>query len=150
MAGRPRKPPHLKLIAGTDRRDRAEPALAAAAPSSDAAAQRPVPSPPKWMKNAAAKAEWKRLVPFMVRNGFLTEGTFSAFGHYCSLHGKLVELWGKEKGPNAQVLAQFRAASQSLGLPRLQERAMAKPEGAKHADEKPENRFAKFRPPGAT
>jgi phage terminase small subunit len=55
--GNPRKPAHLKVVAGTDRPDRALPS------SVDLPLVEAVPEPPDWLPNAHAVKEWKRLAP---------------------------------------------------------------------------------------
>lgn len=110
MPGPGKKPTSLKVIGGTDRKDRAGerpvelPTLAA------------VPSPPSWLPNAHAKKEWQRLAPILVANKLLTEGGLSAFGMLCSLHGKLVQLWAAGEAPVASMVAQYRNLINDFGL----------------------------------
>ncbi len=55
------KPPQLKALAGTVRKDRARTVIAL--PLVEAP-----PAPPDWLTNAHALAEWRRLVPILMAN----------------------------------------------------------------------------------
>lgn len=160
----PRKPPHLKIISGTNQPCRAEPAPAAAPrlpieefgePSSPPAPFE-VGAPPKWLPNAAAKSEWKRLGPILAARGMLNEINISLFAQLCSLYGKLVSEWKSPAGPTAHLVSQYRSICITLGLvpggpggprPGAGRPPIEKPNKETHADEKPANRFAKFRQP---
>lgn len=110
MPGPGKKPASLKVVAGTDRKDRA------AAASVDLPLIEKVPPPPDWLPNAHAVKEWKRLAGVLVANKLLTEGGLSAFGMLCSLHGKLVQLWSAGESPTGHMLAQYRNLINDFGL----------------------------------
>lgn len=110
MPGPGKKPASLKVVAGTDRKDRAAP------PAVDLPIIDKVPEPPDWLPNAHAVKEWKRLAQVLVANKLLTEGGLSAFGMLCSLHGKLVQLWSAGESPTGHMLAQYRNLINDFGL----------------------------------
>lgn len=83
----PRKPPQLKAVAGTARKDRAD------APAVELPLVSATPEAPDWLPNAHAVKEWDRLAPILTANKLLTEAGCSALGHLCALHGKIVQLW---------------------------------------------------------
>lgn len=111
MAGPGKKPPQLKVISGTDRKDRAAPAVAVEMPALEQ-----VPEPPDWLLNAHAVNEWKRLAPLLVKNKLLTEAGQSALGVLCSLHGELQRQLSVGIMPTAHLVAQYRAMSNDFGL----------------------------------
>jgi len=111
MPGPGKKPPGLKVIAGTDRKDRA-----AAAPSVELPPVDEVPSPADWLPNSHAVKEWERLAPILVANKLLTEAGLGAFGQLCALHGKLVQLWAAGEVPVASMVAQYRNLINDFGL----------------------------------
>ena len=110
MPGPGKKPPGLKVIGGTERKDRAAP------PPVDLPTISEVPKPPDWLPNAHAVKEWKRLAPILVANKLLTDGGLSAFGMLCSLHGKLVQLFAAGESPNASMVASYRNLINDFGL----------------------------------
>lgn len=110
MAGRPRKPPQLKLIAGTTRTDR-DKAEHVSLPLVSA-----VPKAPDWLPNAHAVSEWERLAPILTANKLLTEAGCSALGHLCALHGKLVQIWAAGEVPQGALQAQYRNLVTDFGL----------------------------------
>ena len=71
MPGPGKKPRSLKVVAGTDRKDRA-PVGGVDLPPVSA-----VPPAPDWLPNAHAVKEWDRLAPILVANKLLTEGGIS-------------------------------------------------------------------------
>src|SRR5262245_31612381 len=103
----PRKAPHLKSISGSR-----EPIP----PHVELPTLTDVPDPPDWLANAHATKEWKRLAPILVANKLLTEPGLAAFGHMCSLHGKLVQLWSAGESPTGHMLAQYRNLINDFGL----------------------------------
>lgn len=106
----PRKPAHLKAIAGTAQPCRKpEPSIQVPALSAP-------PKPVDWLPNAHAKKEWNRLAPLLVANGLLSEADLSTFGHMCALHGKLVQLWSAGESPTGHMLAQYNALASAFGL----------------------------------
>ncbi len=97
MPGPGKKPANLKVVAGTDRKDRA-------------------PESTVEMPNVHARKEWNRLAPILVANKLLTEAGLSAFGMLCSLHGKLVQLWSAGEAPVASMVSQYRNLVNDFGL----------------------------------
>lgn len=106
----PRKPTALKLVAGTDRPDRAAP-VSVALPLAET-----VPPPPKWIKNPAAKEEFVRLAKILHANKLLTEGSLSALAVLSALHGEIATKFGKKDAPTGHMLAQYRALVNDFGL----------------------------------
>lgn len=131
MPGPPKTPGALKLISGTTRRDRAEPA-AVVLPLVDQ-----VPAPPEWLPNAHAANEWRRLAPILVANRLLAEADLSAFGHMCAIHGKMVQLWTAGEAPTGHMVSQYNALAAAFGLSPAW-RGKVKPLG----DAKQANKFA--------
>lgn len=110
MPGPSKKPRSLKVVAGTERKDRDQP------PAVDLPAISAVPMPPDWLPNAHAIKEWNRLAPILVANKLLTEAGLSAFGMLCALHGKLVQLWSAGEAPVASMVSQYRNLINDFGL----------------------------------
>ena len=82
MAGRRPKPTHLKLLTGNPGKrplNQNEPKPAAELP------------PPPDHLNDAAKSEWNRLGPQMVKLGLLSAIDGSAFAAYCVVYARWVE-----------------------------------------------------------
>ena len=75
MAGRPPKPTALKVLEGTWRPDRANPAEVSPAAPADL-------SPPQWLTGGAGD-KWNELAPTLARNGLLTECDLDALALYC-------------------------------------------------------------------
>jgi phage terminase small subunit len=111
MPGPAKKASHLKSVSGTTRPDREPPVAAVELPTISE-----VPDPPDWLPNAHAMKEWKRLAPVLVNNRLLTDAGLMAFGHLCSLHGKLVQLWAAGESPTGHLLSQYRALINDFGL----------------------------------
>jgi phage terminase small subunit len=133
MPGPGKKPHALKLVAGTDRKDRA-PAIAPV----ELPLVSEVPDAPDWMPNPHAVKEWNRLAPILHAVGLLTDGGLSALGKLCALHGKLVQLWAAGESPTGHMLAQYRAMVNDFGLTPV---AQGKVRGNGDTS-KPGNRFA--------
>jgi len=110
MPGPGKKPAALKVIAGTQRKDR-EPDGAVDLPVLSA-----VPPPPDWLPNAHAIKEWNRLAPILVANKLLTEAGISALGQLCALHGKVVQLYAAGEAPVASMVGQLRNLINDFGL----------------------------------
>jgi phage terminase small subunit len=110
MPGPAKKPGSLKVVAGTERKDRA------AIPAVELPTIDHVPESPDWLPNAHAVKEWKRLAPILVANKLLTEGGLSALGMLCSLHGKIVQLYAAGEAPNANMIGQWRSITNDFGL----------------------------------
>lgn len=105
-----RRPPVLKLLAGTSRPDRAAPE-GSALPALDG-----VPPAPGWMKNPHARREWRRLAPVLTANKLLTAGNLGIFVQLCALQGKLVETWAAGETPTAALVNAYRLLCNELGL----------------------------------
>lgn len=129
---RPRKPSNLKVVAGTDRPDRAD-GTVVELPAVDG-----IPPPPDWLANAHAIKEWNRLAPILVANKLLTEAAISTLGMLCSLHGKIVQLYAAGESPNGHMMAQYRGLANDFGLTPVAQ-GKVKPSGEKEAA----NPFAK-------
>lgn len=108
--GNPRKPRQLKVVAGTDRPDRAAPA------SVELPLVEEVPEPPDWLPNAHAVKEWNRLAPILHANKLLTNAGLSPLGMLCSLHGKICQLYAAGESPTGHMMAQYRAIANDFGL----------------------------------
>lgn len=133
---RPRKPTSLKIIAGTNRPDRAPLVDPLALPLVDA-----VPSPPDWLPNGHAVREWERLARILHANRLLTDAGLSALGVLCAVHGALVQAWSAGVTPPAALLAQYRALSGDFGLTPAAQGKVRAPAGPAST-----NRFARFLP----
>lgn len=107
---RPRKPDHLKVIAGTDQPCRMSGTVV------DLPVVDHVPSAPDWLPNAHAQKEWDRLAPILHANKLLTEAGLSALGQLCALHGKVVQLYAAGEAPHASMVAQLRGLLNDFGL----------------------------------
>lgn len=106
----PRKPTALKVIAGTDRPDRAPP------PAVELPLADQVPPAPDWLPNAHAVKEFERLAPILHANRLLTTAGISALGVLCALHGKIVQLFAAGESPTGHMVAQYRALVNDFGL----------------------------------
>lgn len=107
----PRKPPKLKVIAGTDQPCRRPETQSIELPLADS-----VPPAAEWLPNTHAIKEWERLAPILHAAGLLTEGGLSALGVLCALHGELVDLWSRKVTPTGHMLAQYRSLVNDFGL----------------------------------
>jgi hypothetical protein len=110
MAGPGKKPTSLKVVAGTDRKDRAAP------PVVELPVIESVPEPPGWLLNAHSINEWKRLAKILTANKLLTEGGLSTLGMLCNLHGEIVRQTSVGMMPPAHLFAQYRAIANDFGL----------------------------------
>lgn len=111
MPGPGKKPPALKAVAGTTRKDR-EPVN----PPVDMPALSHIPPAPDWLPNAHAIKEWDRLAAILTANKLLTEGGLSALGMLCSLHGKIVQLYAAGEAPTASMAGTLRNMINDFGL----------------------------------
>lgn len=134
MSGPPKRPNHLKVISGTDRKDRAAPE------SVELPALEVVPPPVDWLPNIHSVNEWKRLAPILVANKLLADADLSTFGHMCALHGKMVQLWAAGEAPTGHMIAQYNHIAAAFGLAAAW-RGKVKPSGDKDAS----NKFAKYK-----
>ena len=106
----PTKPRSLKVIAGTERRDRA------AAPSVELPLVASVPKPPDWLLTTHAVKEFNRLAPILVANKLLTEAAVSTLAMMCALHGKIVQMYLAGESPTGSMIAQYRNLANDFGL----------------------------------
>lgn len=106
----PKKPSSLKVIAGTDRPDRAD----------DGGIELPavdeLPVAPDWLPNAHAVKEFERLAQILHANKLLTEAGVMALAHLCALHGKIVQLYAAGESPTANLVSQYRNLINDFGL----------------------------------
>lgn len=137
MPGPSKTPAHLKVIAGTSRKDRDPP------PSIEVPALEAIPEPVDWLANVHAVKEWRRLAPILVANKLLAEADLSSFGHMCSLHGKMVQLWAAGESPTGHMVAQYNALASAFGLSPAW-RGKVKPVGGKEKA----NKFADLKESG--
>lgn len=121
----PKKPPQLKIISGTSRKDRDQgtdttfPTLPR------------VPDPPSWLSVEASK-EFKRLASILFSNGLLIEGSVSPLAHLAALHGEITKHWQAGACPSGHLLAQYRALAGDFGLtPVSRSRLAAAPQNTK-------------------
>lgn len=105
----PRKPPNLKLLAGTDRKDREQDQVVL--PLVD-----DVPEPPEWLPNAFAANEWNRLAGILHSNKLLTEASLTPLAHLCALHGKIVQLYAAGSMPTGHMVSQYRNLVNDFGM----------------------------------
>lgn len=129
--GNPRKPTSLKVVAGTDRPDRAAPE------SIDLPLVDAVPSPPDWLPNAHARKEWERIAPILHANKLLTEAGVTTLGHLCAIHGKIAQLYAAGESPTGHMSAQYRGLCNDFGLTPVAQ-GKVKPSGKEESG----NRFA--------
>lgn len=106
----PRKPAQLKAVAGTERKDRAGPAVV------DLPLVDEVPAAPDWMPSAHAVKEWDRLAPMLTANKLLTEADLGPLAHLCALHGKIVQLYAAGEAPTASLIGTLRNLENDFGL----------------------------------
>ncbi|MCK8826396.1 phage terminase small subunit P27 family [Natroniella acetigena] len=83
--GRPNKPTKLKVLQGTDRKDRVN----ENEPKPKELQQ--VPDPPYYL-DYYAKKEWNRAAAHLVEVGLLTEADLSTFQDYCECHAHCIRL----------------------------------------------------------
>lgn len=78
MPGPGKKPASLKVVAGTDRKDRTAIIVV------ELPLIKEVPPAPDWLPNAHAVKEWDRLAKILTANKLLAEGGLSALGKVTS------------------------------------------------------------------
>lgn len=108
--GNPKKPETLKVIAGTDRKDRVNIPVVEFDPLIVA------PQPPDWLPNAHAIKEWNRLAPILTVNKLLTDADLGTLGQLCALHGKIVQLYAAGESPGASMVGTLRTLQNDFGL----------------------------------
>lgn len=120
--GRPPKPTKLKVLQGTDRKDRMnenEPKPIEI---------KKLPEPP-WHLDYYAKKEWERAGPYLIESGLLTHVDLSMFQDYCAMHAHCIRLNKKirkegydfttetgymQRVPATTILKDFMAEKQKL------------------------------------
>jgi phage terminase small subunit len=107
---KPRKPTALKVISGTDRKDRDVPNAVTLPLVSD------IPEAPSWMPNAHAVKEWDRLASILYHNNLLTDASLTTLGILCSLFGKICQLYSAGESPTGHMIAQYRGLANDFGL----------------------------------
>lgn len=112
LRGPPRRPEHLKLIAGTARSDR--PADAPPVATDEALTE--LPPAPAYLQNDEAKAEWRAAGDKLIQAGWLNGLRLSALGMYCLLHGKILQASNAGAMPSAHLFAQYRGMQRDLGI----------------------------------
>lgn len=137
--GRPTKPRHLKVIAGTVQPCRDGKPLAEFDVLTDS------PVPPEWLPNAFAIREWNRLCKILISAKLLAEADLSTLGHLCAHHGKILQKYTAGTSPTASEINALRAMQADFGLsPVTRARAKHAPNGER------QNQFSwnGSRPPG--
>ena len=130
----PRKPDNVKILHGTFRKSRAAPAHVEMTSLTEP------PAAPDWLPNSHAVKEWNRIAPILVSYKLLPEASISPLGHYCALHGRLVQLWTAGEVPQASMLAQHRAMAGDLALTAVSQQKI-KP---RNTDSEVKNPFAQI------
>lgn len=104
-----KKPPNLKILAGTDRKDRKKAGIKLPIVEG-------VPDAPDWLPNVFAVNEWYRLAPILHVNKLLTDASLTALAHLCAIHGKIVQLYAAGTTPTAALIGQLRGLINDFGL----------------------------------
>lgn len=130
----PKKPAGLKVISGTDRKDRAHTPVVEFVPLVEC------PPHPDWLPNGHAIKEWNRLAPILTVNKLLTDADLGALGQLCALHGKIVQLYAAGEAPGASLVATLRTLLNDFGLSPVA-RGKVSPAASSAGAEKP-NAFA--------
>lgn len=119
MPGPSKTPRHLKLLKGTLQPCRDVAPSTPALPAIDAA------SPPSWLQDVTAIAEFKRLAAVLTANKLLTSGNTALLAHLAMLHARITSSWTTGETPSAALLAVFRRLAGDLGLTNLPTQAPA-------------------------
>ncbi|MEQ8409116.1 MAG: hypothetical protein RKH07_12655 [Gammaproteobacteria bacterium] len=104
-----RKPKNLKVVAGTDRKDRDVSEI-------EIPPVEEMPQAPDWITNAHAVKEWNRLCPILMATKLLTDADLSTLAHLCGLHGKIVQLYAAGEAPTASMITTLRNLQNDFGL----------------------------------
>ena len=110
MANR-RKPNALKVLEGTDRKDRHKPE--AEFPPIESG--KPIPAP-DWLISPEAVAKWKSATVLLANVGVLTHADLDELAHYCNLHAQAVSIWRAGMAPTAAETTQRRLLATEFGL----------------------------------
>ena len=109
MPGPSKTPRHLKLLKGTLQPCR-DVVPTAALPAIDAA------SPPAWLQDVTAIAEFKRLAAVLGVNRLLTGGNTALLAHLAMLHARITAAWNEGLTPSAALMNIYRRLCGDLGL----------------------------------
>ena len=133
--GKRQTPDHMKLMKGTDQACRM---------SGNAAVEGQVvegyPEAPDWLSSPHAIDEWHRVTPLLVGVKVLTEKDLSYLGHYCNIHGELIDAAGSRTPPTASM---YNALDKFAGKMGMTPADRAKVSAASEA--KPSNPFTEHR-----
>ena len=127
----PKKPPALKMISGTKRKDRDS------APVVELPLVESIPPPPDWLPNAFAVDEWNKNVSILMANGLLTEAGLMPLANLCALQGKVIQLYRAGETPTASMISTLRNLQNDFGMTPV---SQSKAGGV--VDKKPANKFA--------
>lgn len=130
MSGPQPKPPHLKAISGTTRKDRAA-RQRAIEPPPDVPPAIEIPPPPDWLGSAHAVNEWNRVVPILTEAGMLNGLMLTPLAHYCALHGRIVTLTAAGAHVQTSATATLAKMASDLGLTYAAQSRGRSPDGPK-------------------
>ena len=105
------RPLSMKIIAGTDQKCRDHQITQIQETPLDEA-----PVAPDWMPNAHAVKLWNSLVPILLANRLLTEGSLYPLAQMCAMHGKIVQLYAAGETPPASQIATLRTLFGDFGM----------------------------------
>lgn len=112
--GRPKKPRHLKAIAGTLQKCRdgetpkgEQPALGRVEFAQAA---------PDWLSTTFARKEWDRLQPMLVGAGVLAPADLGPLGVLCEIYGQIVDAGTRRNPITASLVSQYRGLCSEFGI----------------------------------
>ena len=108
---RRRKPNALKVLEGTDRKDRHK----AEAEFPPIESGKPIP-PPDWLISPEAVSKWRSATVLLANTGVLTHADLDELAHYCNMHAMAVKMWLAEMAPTAAETTQRRLLATEFGL----------------------------------
>lgn len=132
---RRRTPDHIKVMKGTAQKCRMDGNTAV-----DGELVTGYPEPPEWLDGLHAIEEWHRITPLLVAIKVLTEKDLTYLGHYCNIHGGLIDAAGSRTPPSASM---YNALDKYAGKLGMTPADRAKVSAA--AEAKPSNPFTKHR-----
>lgn len=112
LRGPPKKPVHLRIIAGTAPRDAVPDAPAV--PEDQALIA--LPAPPFPMPNEVAQKEWETVGRALIERGMLNDERLMMLATYCATCGKVAQKFAAGDMPSAHLLAQQKAIAKELGI----------------------------------
>ena len=113
MPGPKKTARHLKLMRGTLQPCRDSAPAAPGLPAIDSA------TPPSWLQDVVAVAEFRRLASVLTVNGLLTVGNTALLAHLAMLHARITATWLSGESPSAASLMVYRRLCGDLGLTSL-------------------------------